>query len=123
MYFQCMFISVPRVDIVGGGEMYVETGSRLVIECDISESVEDPMYVFWWRGDQRVLQFSSSGVQTQVRRVSNSTTRATLILSHVTPELSGNYTCAPAHLPTASVLVNVINGEYTFYLVLSGGRG
>ena len=43
------FVSVPTVRIDGGDpEMYVESGSSVVLRCHISDWLQKPQIVFWY---------------------------------------------------------------------------
>ena len=96
---------------MGAKEVYVESGSKVLMECKISAGIESPAYIFWWRGNERVLEYQTSNVVMKIEKLNPSTTIATLMLKKITPQLTGNYTCAPANLHRASVSVNVINGK------------
>ena len=44
-----LFVSVPTVRIDGGDpEMYVESGSSVVLRCHISDWLQKPQIVFWY---------------------------------------------------------------------------
>ena len=49
--------------------------------------------------------------QTPLERISEDTSMAALTISGASQQHAGNYTCSPAGLPTASVVLHVLNGK------------
>lgn len=92
--------------------MYVKSGSTVSIKCVITQALEDPSYIFWYHDDERVLDYDRRQKDIRVERVGADTMVGTLVLFHATKEDSGNYTCSPSNLDSASVLLHVLNGRF-----------
>jgi hypothetical protein len=103
--------SVPKIEISGESDIYVKTGSTVSLKCVITQSLEEPAYIFWYHDGERVLKYDRSAIDIRTDRVGTDTTVSTLIISHARTEDSGNYTCSPSNLDSASVLLHVLNGE------------
>ncbi|XP_066975335.1 uncharacterized protein, partial [Macrobrachium rosenbergii] len=64
-------------------------------------------------GTDRVLaEELIGGRQVFVERITDDTTIGTLIITTASPTDQGSYTCVPASLPTASVTLHVLNGQF-----------
>lgn len=96
--------------------MYVKTGSTVSLKCVITQSLEEPAYIFWYHDNERVLDYDRRQKDIRVERIGADTTVGTLILYHVTREDSGNYTCSPSNLDSSSVLLHVLNGKSSLHL-------
>jgi hypothetical protein len=103
--------SVPKIEISGESDIYVKTGSTVSLKCVITQSLEEPAYIFWYHDGERVLKYDRSAIDIRTDRVGTDTTVSTLIIFHARTEDSGNYTCSPSNLDSASVLLHVLNGE------------
>ena len=98
--------------IVGGErDLHVNAGSTVTIQCVISQSIEQPAFVFWHHDERLVMSPVGGRHQTSTERTAADTTVSTLIIRRVDKGDSGNYTCRPSNLPAASVLLHVLNGE------------
>lgn len=95
--------------------MYVKSGSTVSLKCVITQSLEEPAYIFWYHDNERVLDYDRRYKDIRVERVGPDTTVGTLILYQATKEDSGNYTCSPSNLDSSSVLLHVLNGELFFF--------
>jgi neurotrimin len=104
--------SVPKIEISGESDIYVKTGSTVSLKCVITQSLEEPAYIFWYHDGERVLKYDRSAIDIRTDRVGTDTTVSTLIIFHARTEDSGNYTCSPSNLDSASVLLHVLNGEH-----------
>ncbi|KAK4299668.1 hypothetical protein Pmani_028070 [Petrolisthes manimaculis] len=97
--------------MAGESDMYVKSGSTVNIKCVITDAPQEPTYIFWYHGDRRVVRGNSDRILT-VDRKPPDTSIGTLTIPAVTLADSGNYTCAPASLKTASVMLHVLSGEH-----------
>lgn len=104
-------IVVPKIEIVGDRDMYVKTGSTVAIRCMIKQSLEGPFYVFWYHEGDRVLTYQQDKIDIQTTRINHDTV-SSLVLHNARREDSGNYTCSPSNLDSASVQLHVLNGEH-----------
>jgi len=107
-----LLVTVPKIEILGEADMYVKSGSTVSIKCVITQALEDPSYIFWYHDAERVLDYDRRQKDIRVERVGPDTMVGTLVLFHVTKEDSGNYTCSPSNLDSASVMLHVLNGEF-----------
>ncbi|KAI5634388.1 immunoglobulin i-set domain-containing protein [Phthorimaea operculella] len=74
-------------------------------------ALEEPAYIFWYHNDERVLNYDRSLVEIRMERISPDTTVGNLIIYNPRREDSGNYSCAPSNLDSASVVLHVLSGE------------
>ncbi|KAG7158407.1 Zwei Ig domain protein zig-8-like 23, partial [Homarus americanus] len=100
----------PSVTIAGVSDLYVKSGSTVNIKCVISDALEEPTYIFWYHGERRVVSANSDRILS-VDRIPPDTSIGTLTIPSVSLADSGNYTCAPASLQMASVMLHVLSGE------------
>ncbi|KDR15047.1 hypothetical protein L798_10950, partial [Zootermopsis nevadensis] len=104
-------LAVPKIEIMGESDIYVKTGSTVNLKCVITQSLEEPAYIFWYHDNERVLNYDPSTKDIRMERVGPDTTIGTLIIYDGRREDSGNYTCSPSNLDSASVLLHVLNGK------------
>lgn len=95
---------------MGESDIYVKTGSPVTLKCIITQSLEEPAYIFWYHDGERMLENYLAISEIRMERVRADTTIGTLQIHHARPEDSGNYTCSPSNLDSASVLLHVLNG-------------
>lgn len=103
--------SVPKIEIIGDRDMYVKTGSTVAIRCVIKQSLEGPFYVFWYHEGDRVLDYQLNKIDIQTKRIDHDTV-SSLVIHKARREDSGNYTCSPSSLDSASVQLHVLNGKH-----------
>nr|CAD7586052.1 unnamed protein product [Timema genevievae] len=103
---------VPKIEIVGESDIYVKTGSTVNLKCVITQSLEEPAYIFWYHDNERVLNYDKTAKDIRMDRVGPDTTVGTLVIYNGQRQDSGNYTCSPSNLDSASVLLHVLNGEH-----------
>lgn len=111
-HFITLNVVVPKIEIMGESDIYVKTGSPVTLKCIITQSLEEPAYIFWYHDGDRVLGYDPAILEIRMERVRADTTIGTLQIHHAMPEDSGNYTCSPSNLDSASVLLHVLNGEH-----------
>ncbi|XP_012282057.1 cell adhesion molecule 4 [Orussus abietinus] len=108
-----LIVVVPKIEIVGDRDMFVKTGSTVTLKCVIKQSLEGPFYVFWYHFDERVLQYEEGKGKREIRTErANGDTVSSLVIHNAQREDSGNYTCSPSNLDSASVQLHVLNGEH-----------
>lgn len=61
-------VVVPQTKILGESELFVKSGSTVQIKCIITQSLEQPAYIFWYHDGGRVV--SLNGKHQSVERVS-----------------------------------------------------
>lgn len=96
---------------MGESDIYVKTGSTVSLKCVITQSLEEPAYIFWYHDNERVLNYDPSALDIRMERVGSDTTVGTLVIYSARREDSGNYSCSPSNLDAASVLLHVLNGK------------
>lgn len=127
---------MPKIEIVGESDLYVKAGSTVSLKCVITQALEEPAYIFWYHNDERVLNYDRSLVEIRMERLAPDTTVSTagrgavprsrgavltacpsqvgnLIIYNPRREDSGNYSCAPSNLDSASVVLHVLSGGST----------
>ncbi|KYN18266.1 hypothetical protein ALC57_09373, partial [Trachymyrmex cornetzi] len=109
--FENGILMMPKIEILGDRDMYVKTGSTVAIRCVIKQSLEGPFYVFWYHEGDRVLNYQLGKIDIQTKRIEQDTV-SSLVIHNARGEDSGNYTCSPSNLDSASVQLHVLNGEH-----------
>ncbi|XP_049793478.1 protein sidekick-2-like [Schistocerca nitens] len=108
-HFVTLHVVVPRVQILGGPELYVKAGSTVALRCEISRALEEPAYILWFHESRRVLAYQDMHVE----RVAPDATVGSLLIRRATRRLhSGNYSCRPSNLDPAFVFLHVLDGEH-----------
>ncbi|XP_059047404.1 neurotrimin-like [Achroia grisella] len=110
-HFVQLNVVVPKIEIVGESDLYVKAGSTVSLKCVITQALEEPAYIFWYHNDERVLNYDKSLVEIRMERVAPDTTVGNLIIYSPRREDSGNYSCSPSNLDSASVVLHVLSGE------------
>uniref|UniRef100_A0A1B6ED63 Ig-like domain-containing protein n=1 Tax=Clastoptera arizonana TaxID=38151 RepID=A0A1B6ED63_9HEMI len=111
-HFITLNVVVPKIEILGETDIYVKSGSTVQLKCVITQSLEEPAYIFWYHDGRRVLDYDRRLKDIRSERVGSDTTVGTLIIFEARRDDSGNYTCSPSNLDSASVLLHVLNGEH-----------
>ncbi|XP_064078139.1 hemicentin-1-like [Macrobrachium nipponense] len=110
-HFVQLSVITPQVSIAGESDVYVNSGSTVTIKCVITDALEEPNYIFWYHDERRVISGNTGRLLT-VSRVHPDTSIGSLTIPMVSLKDSGNYTCAPASLNPASVMLHVLIGEH-----------
>lgn len=100
---------MSRARILGDRDVLVQVGSDINLTCRAEESPDAPESVIWYKNDIRVDNLLVRGgisVVTESRRRSSN-----LLVSKVTKDDAGNYTCVPTNAKADSVMVHVIDGK------------
>ncbi|XP_060516024.1 hemicentin-2-like isoform X2 [Cylas formicarius] len=111
-HFITLNVVVPKIEILGESDIFVKTGSTVQLKCVITQSLEEPAYIFWYHDGNRVLKYEENAIDIKIEREATQTTVSTLVIYNTRSEDSGNYTCSPSNLDSASVLLHVLNGEH-----------
>ncbi|KAJ0175363.1 hypothetical protein K1T71_009504 [Dendrolimus kikuchii] len=110
-HFVQLNVVVPKIEIVGESDLYVKAGSTVSLKCVITQALEEPAYIFWYHNEERVLNYDRTLVEIRMERVPPDTTVGNLVIYSPRREDSGNYSCAPSNLDSASVVLHVLSGE------------
>lgn len=105
------YLAVPKIEIEGESDIYVKRGSTVQLKCVITQSLEEPAYIFWYHDGERVLKYDQGQIDIRIARKGTDTTISTITIFRTRPEDSGNYTCSPSNLDSASVYLHVLNGK------------
>ncbi|XP_047487034.1 uncharacterized protein LOC125037833 [Penaeus chinensis] len=105
---------VPLATIEGPTERHIQQGSILAITCIVHHMPHSaPAHILWFHGPQNIDYDSPrGGVSIQTEKAARKTV-SKLMLSTVTLEDTGEYSCAPSDLQPAVVNVHVQIGEET----------
>lgn len=95
---------------MGESDIHVMEGSSVSLKCVIRQSVRDPDYIFWYQNNKRVLDYGKGAKVISSERVDANTMVATLTINNAVLRDSGNYTCQPSNLDSASAYLHVLNG-------------
>ncbi|KAK3879188.1 hypothetical protein Pcinc_016231 [Petrolisthes cinctipes] len=109
-HFVYLNVVSPSVTIVGESDLYVKSGSTVSLRCVIANALQQPAFIFWYHGDERVVGRTDRVVFLE--RKSADTSISTLTIPSLTLADSGNYTCSPASLRIVSVTIHVLSGEH-----------
>ncbi|XP_066989266.1 protein amalgam-like isoform X2 [Macrobrachium rosenbergii] len=102
-------VVIPKVTISPPGDRFVKSGSQVQVDCQISDVVQLPDYIFWYREGKRVLDQTDPNMLVTVNQTGAESITSTFIIHKVKREDSGNYTCMPSNLHAASVTLHVLN--------------
>ena len=106
---------MPKVEILGDRERYVKTGSKVLLQCAIKNSLEIPFYTLWYHHERQLPDPKDRpdkvSVHTKLAGDGTNDTYSNLTIHDAGPADSGNYTCRPSNLESTSVQLHVLNGE------------
>nr|XP_045608235.1 uncharacterized protein LOC123764426 isoform X2 [Procambarus clarkii] len=105
-------VVIPKVVIVPVGDRYVKAGSTVRVDCQITDVVQLPDYIFWYHEDKRVMDRRDPNLLVTVKRTGVEAITSTLTIHKVRQEQSGNFTCMPSNLHAASVTLHVLNEKH-----------
>uniref|UniRef100_A0A6B2EBU8 Putative neural cell adhesion molecule l1 n=1 Tax=Phlebotomus kandelakii TaxID=1109342 RepID=A0A6B2EBU8_9DIPT len=118
-------VVVPRTELVGDAVRYVKAGSKVILRCLVRGALEPPSYIMWFFGIDQIYQDNKRGWKIQMERefldpeMGNHTTVGSLIINVARKRDSGNYTCSPSNSEALTIMVHVINGEYSASAITS----
>ncbi|XP_077288921.1 zwei Ig domain protein zig-8-like [Arctopsyche grandis] len=108
-----IYLSVvePITIIVGGPDLYINTGSTLNLTCVVKHSPEPPPHIYWTHDNEEINYDSPRGGVSVITEKGDITTSYLLIQRARAPD-SGKYTCSPSNANPRTVVVHVLNGEH-----------
>ncbi|XP_053649935.2 neurotrimin-like [Cherax quadricarinatus] len=110
----------PETVIIGGPDVYINTGSRLALTCSVKYSPEPPAFIFWYHDDKLVsYERTRGGVVVSTEKGLVTTSR--LLVQYAETRHTGVYTCSPANSKPKSVNVHVIAGDQPAAIVHENG--
>ncbi|XP_069186838.1 zwei Ig domain protein zig-8-like [Procambarus clarkii] len=110
-----------QVHISGAEERYIQEGSVLAVTCTVAHHhMKGPHAVVWYQGARRLdYDVPRGGIALQTEKAPSRTV-SRLMLSAVTPNDSGRYTCRPDTGGVSSVSVHVQSGQHQAAVQQSG---
>ncbi|XP_031633942.1 uncharacterized protein LOC116347487 isoform X2 [Contarinia nasturtii] len=139
-----LHVVVPKTEPMGDTVRYVKEGSRVTLHCVISGAIDPPLYVIWYHGQQQIFSDNTRHWKTEVSHQdvnSNKLVKASdenealaltqqsmfdsrktvgsLFIPAIKKKDSGNYTCCPSNSPSVTIVLHVINGEYSASAITS----
>ncbi|MPC93524.1 hypothetical protein E2C01_088656 [Portunus trituberculatus] len=64
-------VGVPKVKILPMGDRYVKAGSTVRIDCQITDVVQLPDYIFWYHQEKRVMARHDPNLTVSTSRYSS----------------------------------------------------
>lgn len=105
-------VVVPTVRIDGGDpEMYVESGSSVVLRCHISNWLQKPQIVFWFRDGQRIATSPSGDTEVETSLGRDAIDSRLTIARAAAARHSGTYECSPDNIKPAKINLHVVEDE------------
>ncbi|XP_037078674.1 uncharacterized protein LOC119099716 [Pollicipes pollicipes] len=113
----------PRVEIVGGPDLYINRGSSANLTCIIRDAHKKPENVRWTH-DNKLVQFDQARAGVRVRTVHEMNhTVSYFLIVRALPSDSGEYFCDPDGLEQVKVIVHVLNDDHPAAMQTSGHSG
>ncbi|CAL4083036.1 unnamed protein product, partial [Meganyctiphanes norvegica] len=104
-------VVVPRVEMLGEGDVHLDLGSTLNLTCVVRFSPQPPEFILWYHGD-RLVEYSTRDREMSVEtRHTGDITRSSLLVLNATMEDSGIYACKPSNADKVSMTVHVLKSE------------
>ncbi|XP_071548725.1 protogenin A-like isoform X2 [Panulirus ornatus] len=104
-------VHLGRAVIPGPAEVYVESGSRLLLTCWVDAPPRPPGPITWLHNHDPIHADGSRGGVSLQEAQEGARATSRLTLTSVTPGDAGNYTCQPEDLSPAHVSVFVLKDE------------
>lgn len=119
-HFVTLHVVEPRTEILGGGDLHINTGSTINLTCLVLYHARSPDALIWLHEGKEIHYDSARGGVSVVTEAGE-VTRSALLIQRATPDDSGNYTCQPRGADPATARVHVIHGEHR--AAMQGGVG
>lgn len=106
---------VPKVHIFGDQDIFVKSSSTVHMKCVISQSLEPPNYIEWRHNEQRLSPGLGGHTRIQAtppEHIAEGTTMSTLTILEAAKSDSGEYTCHPAQMDKARVMLHVLDSRF-----------
>nr|XP_029708995.1 zwei Ig domain protein zig-8-like [Aedes albopictus] len=108
-----MHLSVvePVTVVVGGPDIYINTGSTVNLTCVVRNSPEPPSTIIWTHNNQEINYDSPRGGVSVITEKGETTT-SYLLIQRAKGTDSGKYVCSPSNANSYFINVHILNGEY-----------
>ncbi|EAT42863.1 AAEL005661-PA [Aedes aegypti] len=108
-----MHLSVvePVTVVVGGPDIYINTGSTVNLTCVVRNSPEPPSTIIWTHNNQEINYDSPRGGVSVITEKGETTT-SYLLIQRAKGTDSGKYVCSPSNANSYFINVHILNGEH-----------
>ncbi|KAL7031902.1 hypothetical protein ACKWTF_007166 [Chironomus riparius] len=100
----------PLTSIIGGPDVYINSGSTINLTCIVKNSPESPFAMFWTHNNIEINFDSERGGVSVITEKADVTT-SYLLIQKARASDSGQYTCSPSNANSKSVNVHVLAGS------------
>ncbi|XP_042203849.1 uncharacterized protein LOC121853639 [Homarus americanus] len=121
-HFVTLHIIEPRTEILGGGDVHVNTGSTINLTCLVLYHARSP-HTLTWLHQGKEIHYDSGRGGVSVLTEAGEVTRSALLIQRATRQDAGNYTCRPRGAEPATTTVHVLHGEHRAAMQGAVGRG
>eukprot|EP00095_Tigriopus_kingsejongensis_P012227 maker-scaffold528_size145933-snap-gene-0.30 protein:Tk12227 transcript:maker-scaffold528_size145933-snap-gene-0.30-mRNA-1 annotation:"limbic system-associated membrane protein precursor" len=124
-HFVGLNVRVPKVRIFGDQDIFVKSLSTVHMKCVISQSLDPPNYIEWRHNEQRLSPGRGGNTRIQAtppEHIAEGTTMSTLTILEAKKSDSGAYTCHPAQMDQARVMLHVLDTDYPAAMQTSLGE-
>ncbi|XP_050707730.1 neural cell adhesion molecule 1-like [Eriocheir sinensis] len=105
-FFFTLVVTQAEAVVTGPGEVHIEEGSHLSLECQVKNAPVPPVYIFWYHNNTMVNYARQHHLQ-----VDHQNYTSTLVVARVRRTDAGTYSCQPHLAAPANVTVHVVTGE------------
>uniref|UniRef100_A0A182VP69 Ig-like domain-containing protein n=2 Tax=Anopheles merus TaxID=30066 RepID=A0A182VP69_ANOME len=119
-YSMMLSVVEPITTIIGGPDLYIDTGSTVNLTCIVRHLPEPPPLIQWTHNEQEINYDSPRGGVSVITEKGDITT-SYLLIQRARSTDSGKYTCLPSTANPMTVHVHVLNGEHP--AAIQGGKG
>ncbi|XP_053673822.1 zwei Ig domain protein zig-8-like [Anopheles nili] len=110
-YSMTLSVVEPLTSIVGGPDLYIDTGSTVNLTCIVQYLPEPPPLIQWKHNGVEINYDSPRGGVSVITEKGDVTT-SYLLIQRARGADSGKYTCLPTMANPTTVNVHVLNGEH-----------
>ncbi|XP_042221618.1 uncharacterized protein LOC121866087, partial [Homarus americanus] len=97
--------------VLGGPDLYINSGSTINLTCVVNHSPEPPPYIFWYH-ESELLSYDSPWGGITVVTEHGPTSSSRLLIQRATVTDAGRYTCRPANADPHHIMVHIIPNEH-----------
>ncbi|XP_042233859.1 uncharacterized protein LOC121874055 [Homarus americanus] len=101
----------PETRVLGGPDLYINSGSTINLTCVVNHSPEPPPYIFWYH-ESELLSYDSPRGGITVVTEHGPTSSSRLLIQRATVTDAGRYTCRPANADPHHIMVHIIPNEH-----------
>ncbi|XP_071552081.1 opioid-binding protein/cell adhesion molecule homolog isoform X2 [Panulirus ornatus] len=106
-----VWLTVVETKVLGGPDLYINSGSTINLTCVVKHSPEPPPYIFWYHESELLFYDSPRGGITVVTE-HGLTSTSRLLIQKATVSDAGRYTCRPANADPHHIMVHIIPNEH-----------